>query len=361
MALSYPSLNIVKEDIAGINKNPANDFSDLEGSSILITGAAGFVCSYLVDVIAYLNETKFKDFCKIIAVDNFITGFPRNLGHLKNKPYIKVINKDVSEPFNVEPVDYVVHGASIASPAFYRRYPFETMRVNVDGTWKMLDLARKHNVKSFMYMSSSEVYGDPLPESIPTPEDYRGNVSCTGPRACYDESKRFGETLSMNYYSTYKLPVKITRTFNVYGPRLYLNDKRVIPDLLSNALSNQNIILYSDGKATRSFCYIADAITGYLKVLLSGFNGDVFNVGNDQEEISMANLAKLIIGLTNPRLKVIHKKSSEKEYLTDNPQRRCPDLTKIKMKLKYHPEYSLKDGLKSTILWHRFQNNKQKI
>ena len=361
MALSKSSLNIIKEDIASINKSLQNDFSNLEGSSILITGAAGFVCSYLVDAIAYLNETKFKDFCKIIAVDNFITGFPHNLRHLKNKPYIKVINRDVSGPFKAEPVEYVVHGASIASPAFYRKHPFETMNVNVNGTWKMLDFARKHDVKSFVYMSSSEVYGDPLPGFIPTPEDYRGNVSCTGPRACYDESKRFGETLSINYYNTYKLPVKITRTFNVYGPRLHLNDKRVIPDLLSNALANQNITLYSDGKATRSFCYIADAIPGYLKVLSSKFDGEVFNVGNDQEEVSMTNLAKLIIGLTNPKLRIVYKKSPEKEYLTDNPQRRCPDLTKIRMKLKYRPVYSLKEGIERTILWHRLQNSKQKI
>lgn len=356
MTLSNQPLRIIEEDINNMNGNPKNNFSNLEGSSILITGAAGFVCSYLVDAIANLNETKFKDPCKIIVVDNFVTGFPNSLEHLKLKPYIKFLNKDVSKPFTLKSVEYIVHGASIASPTFYRKYPFETMSVNVNGTWHMLELARKHDVKSFVFMSSSEIYGNPPAEFIPTPEHYVGNVSCIGPRACYDESKRFGETLSINYYNTYKLPVKITRTFNLYGPRLHLRDKRIIPDLLSNALSNQHLTLYSNGKATRSFCYIADAIPGYLKVLLSKFDGEVFNVGNAQEEISMTNLAKLIIQLTNPKLKIIYKKSQEKEYLIDNPQRRCPDLTKIKAKLKYSISYSLREGLKRTILWHKLQN-----
>tara|TARA_Y100000310_G_scaffold345466_1_gene465312 strand:- start:23087 stop:24151 length:1065 start_codon:yes stop_codon:yes gene_type:complete len=344
---------IIEEDI-GNSALEVGDFMDkLEGSRILITGAAGFVCSYFVDFVECLNKTRFKEPCKIIGVDNLITGIKKNLLHLMRSKNLKILEKDLSKEMINEDVDYIIHGASIASPTFYRKYPIETMDVNVNGTRNMLELARKKDVKSFLFISTSEVYGDPPADFIPTKEDFRGFVSCTGPRACYDESKRFGETLCTNYNKVYSVPVKITRPFNFYGPRLHLNDRRIIPDLLRNALNNENLKLYSDGKATRSFCYISDAVTGHFKVLLSDFNGEVFNVGNGQEETSMKELAEMIIDLTNKDLKVEYKKSSEKAYLKDNPQMRCPDITKIKTKLGYEPKVSLKRGLLRTINWHK--------
>lgn len=348
---------IIKNDIV----NSLQDFDDslkkLEGSSILITGAAGFVCSYFVDFVNYLNKNKFKDPCKIIGVDNLITGKKSNLTHLNEDDDFKLIKKDLSKETVDVDVDYIIHGASIASPIFYRKYPLETMDVNVNGTRSMLELARKKDVKSFLFISTSEVYGDPTEDFIPTKEDYRGNVSCIGPRACYDESKRFGETLCTTYNKIYSIPTKITRPFNFYGPRLHLNDKRIIPDLLKDALENKDLILYSNGKATRTFCYISDAVAGHFKVLLSNFNGEVFNIGNDQEEVSIKELAEMVVSLTNKDLKLSFQKSEDKEYLKDNPQRRCPDITKIRTKLGFNPKVNLKEGLSRTIEWHKKNMN----
>jgi dTDP-glucose 4,6-dehydratase/UDP-glucuronate decarboxylase len=203
-----------------------------------------------------------------------------------------------------------------------------------------------------LFMSTSEIYGDPPPDMIPTNEDYRGNVSCTGPRACYDESKRLGETLCVNFFRARGAPVKIARPFNVYGPGLRLNDRRVIPDLFTGAFSKKEIIMYSDGTPTRSFCYVTDAISGFAKILLSDHNGESFNVGNDLEEISMNTLASGVAGLFGGSVKINYMKSDDREYLTDNPQRRCPDLSKIRRLTGYQPKVRLKEGLARLKSWY---------
>src|SRR3989344_1186777 len=198
------------------------------------------------------------------------------------------------------------------------------------------------------------IVGDPSPENIPTPETYRGNVSFTGPRACYDESKRLGETLCMAFWQQYGLPVKIARPFNFYGPGLRLDDKRVLPDFVNNVLHNKPIVIHSDGKATRTFCYISDAIAGLFKILLSDFNGEAFNVGNDtQGEISMLDLAKMVQDISGKNVGILHKASLDKNYVTDNPQRRAPDLSKIRRMLNYQPSIDLKTGLQKSIAWYK--------
>jgi dTDP-glucose 4,6-dehydratase/UDP-glucuronate decarboxylase len=231
-------------------------------------------------------------------------------------------------------------------------HPIETMDANTIGTRRLLDYAAKRKIKSMLFMSTSEIYGDPFPEYIPTSEDYRGNVSCTGPRACYDESKRFGETLCVNFFRTRGVPVKIARPFNFYGPGLRLEDKRVIPDFFTNAFTGEDIVMHSDGKATRSFCYASDGIDGLLKILLSDQDGESFNVGNDREEISMRTLAEEVAGLFSNGMGVKFEASEDREYLTDNPQRRCPNLGKIRTKLGYEPEVMLHEGLGRTKRWY---------
>ncbi|HYE10091.1 MAG TPA: NAD-dependent epimerase/dehydratase family protein, partial [Patescibacteria group bacterium] len=266
--------------------------------------------------------------------------------------HITIINKDVSKPLDIDiKPDYIIHCAGIASPTVYRKFPIETIEVNVMGLKNLLELARKSDVKSFLSFSTSEIYGNPTPENIPTSEAYNGNVSCTGPRACYDESKRLGETLCVNYYNQYGIPIKVVRPFNVYGPGLRLDDRRVIPDYFMDAFLQRKIVLLSDGKPTRSFCYISDATTGFIKALLSDHNGEAFNIGNDEIEISMMDLAKYVAEIVGD-VEIEHQDSMEKNYLADNPQRRCPDLTKSKNLLGYCPSVNLKEGLIRLKQWY---------
>ena len=323
----------------------------LEGTTLLLTGGSGFLCSYLLDSVAYLNDHCFARPCRVISLDNLRSGVAGRVAHLLDRPDFRFVTHDVAQPFAPgEAVDWILHGAGIASPTFYRRYPLETIDVNVTGTRRMLDLARQTGARSILYISTSEIYGDPDPRFIPTPEDYRGYVSCTGPRACYDESKRLAETLCATYHSLYGVPVKVIRPFNVYGPGQRLDDRRIVPDLISAALARKPLVLYSDGRATRSFCYAADALRAIYAVLLSDANGEAFNVGNDEREISMRDFARELAAIAgDPPLEVIHQASDDPQYLTDNPQRRCPDLTKLRSRCDWAPQVSLRDGLRRTL------------
>jgi dTDP-glucose 4,6-dehydratase/UDP-glucuronate decarboxylase len=218
----------------------------------------------------------------------------------------------------------------------------------------MLDLARRTKCESFLFFSSSEIYGDPSSDAIPTNESYRGSVSCIGPRACYDESKRLGETLCYIYTQHHGVPAKIVRPFNNFGPGLRLNDRRVIPDMCREILFDRDIVLYSDGSPTRTFCYISDALTGYLLALLSTSEGEPFNIGSDMTaEISMGDLARLLLQVSGSKGQVIHKVSDEAEYLADNPQRRCPDISKARTLLGFDPRVGLESGLQRTLHWYR--------
>lgn len=220
----------------------------------------------------------------------------------------------------------------------------------------MLDLARETKCTSVLNFSSSEIYGDPPSHEIPTNENYRGNVACIGPRACYDESKRVGETLCYLYAKHHGVPVKIARPFNNYGPGLRLTDGRLLPDLCQDVLADRDIILYSDGSPTRTFCYAADALSGYLLALLSSHTGEPFNIGTSSPEITIHDLATLLLRVAGSQRQVKHQKSQEAEYLTDNPQRRCPDISKARSLLGFQPQVSLEEGLGRTLEWYaRFQ------
>lgn len=322
----------------------------LQGETLLVTGGAGFVCSYFVDTIAHLNR-EWPTPCQVICVDNLITGQASRLSHLQNRPDIRFVQHDLSQPLPLEgSMRWMIHGAGIASPTTYRKYPLETIAVNVHGTERVLELAREHQARSVVYLSSSEIYGDPPAEWIPTPEDYRGSVSCTGPRACYDESKRLAETLCMAYHRQFDVPVSIVRPFNVYGPGQRLDDGRVVPDLISAALRREPLVLFSDGRATRAFCYIRDAIGAIWHVLMAQGHGDIYNIGNDQEEVTMRALAERVqeaAGL--PLLPIEQRRSQDPEYLTDNPNRRCPNLAKLRTAFSWAPSVTLREGLRLTL------------
>lgn len=211
-------------------------------------------------------------------------------------------------------------------------------------------------MKGFLFYSTSEIYGDPPSESIPTPETYRGNVSCTGPRACYDESKRYGETLCVNFAQEYDLPIRIARPFNNYGPGLKITDRRVLPDFARNVLEGRDIEMLSDGSPTRTFCYVADAVTGYYKILVRGRDGEPYNIGTESPEVSMSELAERVARIAADLFgyegQVVRQPSTDSEYLTDNPNRRCPVIDKARSELDYDPGITLDEGLRRSLLWY---------
>lgn len=343
--------SIVKEDLKIISESLREEAFFLEGKTLLITGGSGFLGKYIVSTILYLNDNILKKPCKIISVDNHITSEGKGNG-LIDKNLIN-INHDVTKPINVKnDVDYIMHAAGIASPIYYRKYPLQAIDVAVSGTKNMLELARTKHVKSIVFFSSSEIYGDPDSQFVPIKETYNGNVSSIGPRSCYDESKRLGETLCITYFDLYKLPVKIIRPFNVYGPGIRANDYRVIPAFISNALVGKSIQIYSSGTQTRAYCYITDAVVGFLKVLLIGKNAQVYNIGNDKTEVTVNRLAQIVNKLFDNKLK-IKNVDYPMDYPQDEPKRRCPDLTKIGTELDYTSEVGLKKGLARTIEWFR--------
>ncbi|WP_438023881.1 NAD-dependent epimerase/dehydratase family protein [Sorangium sp. So ce233] len=325
----------------------------LEGKTVLITGAAGFLGSYIVGVLQELNRSRFERPAKIVALDNLITGTKDSGFFDLDDPNLVFETHDVTRPYprGVDP-DFILHGAGIASPVYYARYPLETITVAVDGIRNVLDLARRARPEAVLYFSSSEIYGDPHPEFIPTPEDYPGRVSPTGLRACYDESKRLGETLAMVYHRQYGVPVTVVRPFNVYGPGMRRDDSRVLPSFLNAALDRRPIEIHRGGTQTRTFCYATDGVNGFLRVLLLGRPGEVYNIGSDAEEISMRDLAKKVEQAVGEPLDLALASYPE-GYPVGDPNRRCPDITKARRELGYAPTVSLAEGLPRMLAWYR--------
>lgn len=340
---------IIQEDIKATAEGLGPIADKLSGKTILITGGAGFLGNYFLLTFDYLNRHILKIPCRVISVDNFITGMNYQMEESQN---FKTIKHDIIKPIKIdENVDYIIHAAGIGSPKFYRIYKIETIDVGVLGTKNMLEMVKEKKVKSFMFFSSSEVYGDPDPNFVPTPETYYGNVSCTGPRSNYDESKRLGETLCVAYNEIHNVPVKMVRPFNVYGPGMREDDYRVIPNFVTNAFKGNPLPVYGDGSQTRTFCYITDAMIGFFKVLLSEHNKESFNVGNEKEEIGMLGLANLIADIFGNKVQVHKSPGLNDAYGKSDPKRRCPDLTKIKSLLNYEAKVDLRTGLKRFIRW----------
>ena len=363
---------VVNQDLDYIVANLDGVLDKLAGRQLLIIGGAGFLGYYLTQSVVHFNRSV-DDPEKVIHMtvfDNFIRGVPEWLNNLSAEPNVVIEKFDVIDPLtaNHGSFDFIIHAASIASPTFYRQYPIETMDANVTGIRNVLEYALQQKqagseVTGILFYSTSEIYGDPDPANIPTPETYRGNVSCTGPRACYDESKRYGETLCVNFASQHHVPVRIARPFNNYGPGLKIDDARVLPDFCRDILNERDIIMYSDGKPTRTFCYITDAIVGYFRILVLGKNGESYNIGTEAPEISMRALADSVVqvaeDLFNYKGKVVMQASSDDEYLVDNPNRRCPDIAKARKEIGYDPGIDLDTGLRNTLLWYA-ENREQK-
>jgi dTDP-glucose 4,6-dehydratase/UDP-glucuronate decarboxylase len=356
--------DVTEGDLAMIAERAGAELEQLAGKRLLITGGAGFLGHHFVQAALYWNRSApGRDPIEVTVYDNYARGVPGWLAELGRRDDLNILKHDVREPLpdDIEDFDYVVHAAGIASPTYYRRHPIETMDANIYGLRSLLEYAgrqseRGHPLDGFLFFSSSEIYGDPAPEAIPTPETYRGNVSCTGPRACYDESKRYGETLCVNFAREYGVPVSIARPFNNFGPGLKISDRRVIPDLMRDVLDGRDLELLSDGSATRTFCYATDAVTGYYKVLVRGRRGEPYNIGTEGPEITMRALADMIAGVARDVIgyqgKVIHGVPAEADYLVDNPSRRCPDLTKARDELGYNPAVTLREGLTRSLVWY---------
>jgi nucleoside-diphosphate-sugar epimerase len=352
---------IVAQDLAHIEANLAHELAMLEGKRVLLTGGAGFLGYYLVQALLHHNRHA-KDPVSLTVLDNYLRGVPAWLTALESDPQLTLLEHDITRPLpELGDFDYIIHAASIASPKYYRKYPIETMDANVNGLRLLLEYSvaqqrKGRPIAGFLYYSTSEIYGDPTPENIPTPETYRGNVSCTGPRACYDESKRYGETLCVNFARQYELPIAIARPFNNYGPGLKITDARVLPDFMRNVLAGEDVVMYSDGSPTRTFCYIADAICGYYKILTKGRPGEAYNIGVEKPEVSMAELAERVVALARDLLgysgRVVRQTSGDADYLTDNPNRRCPVIAKAREELGYDPTISLDEGLKRSLVWY---------
>ena len=309
-----------------------------KGKKILLLGSDGFLGRYFVEYFNHLSKKNIKLY--LDCVDNNISS--RQSNHKKNK-YIKFYKSDVMNFSSKKKYDIVIFLAGIASPTIYKKYPIESLEVSYLGAKKFLEKSNKDK-SEFIFFSSSEIYGNPNISNIPTKETYYGNVNSFGPRSCYDEGKRVGETLCYIYKNYFKTKVKIIRPFNVFGPGMSKNDDRVIPRFIRAMKKNKPLTIYNHGRQTRSFCYITDAMVGFIKVIVKGKLGEIYNVGNDNEEVSMNKLAQLIKIISNKKVK-IKNVNYPSNYPSNEPMRRCPNLKKIKTDTNFKPLYNLKDSL----------------
>ena len=334
-------MGIIEEDVNFLVNRLDKDGISFSGKSVLVTGGGGFVGSWICDVLI-------KQDAKVICVDNFSSGLKENIQHLNGNKNFKLVNHDISHPIIInKKIDVVMHLASRASPFEFSKFPIQILKANTLGTWVALGIARKHDAK-LVYASTSEVYGDPDPKYVPTPETYNGNVNPVGPRSCYDEAKRAGEAFVIAYLIQHGLDTRIVRIFNTYGPRMRPGDLygRVVPRFIEQAINGQPLTVFGDGTQTRSFTYVTDLVEGILRTaFFPRAKGDVINLGNNTE-IQIINLAKIIIRLTGSKSEVVFLDLPE-----DDPKRRCPNVSVAKSVLDWRPITDLQDGLKKTIKW----------
>jgi len=304
--------------------------------NILITGGSGFIGSHLSDRLLKNDKNN------LYLLDNLLTGKKENIDHILDNESVTFIEHDVQDHIEIEDkLDCILHFASAASPVAYTEHPINTLKAGSIGTINTLGLAKKHNAEYFL-ASTSEVYGDPL--ISPQTEEYWGNVNPNGERSMYDEAKRFAEAATATYARTYDIKTKIVRIFNTYGPRMQLNDGRVVTNLIVQALNNEDITIYGDGSQTRSFSYVDDTVSGIL-ALMDSDKYDVFNIGNPKE-MTINELSETILKLTNSKSKIVYK-----ELPNDDPKQRKPDITKAKENLNWEPKVDLESGLTLTIDW----------
>ncbi len=357
--------DVIEQDLAELRAALSRELALLAGKRVLIVGGAGFLGYYLVQALTSANRARaVSPGIGVTVWDSYARGLPDWLAELAKGGHVTLEQRSVTQPLGPETpdFDFIVHAASIASPTYYKRYPIETMDANVKGLRNLLEYARRQAdagrpLSGFLFFSSSEIYGDPSPDAIPTPETYRGNVSCTGPRACYDESKRFGETLCVNFAQQHGVRVAMARPFNNIGPGLKISDRRVLPDFARDVLAGRDIVMLSDGGPRRTYCYVGDAIQGYYKILTRGRPGEPYNVGVESPEISVRELAERVsqtaAELFGYEGRVVRARSDDATYLEDNPERRCPVIAKARTELGYAPKVALDDALRRSLLWYK--------
>lgn len=342
-------MRILDQDLMRIdNLLTADEHDFYKDQVILITGIAGSVGFELVNYLLKYSGAK-----KIIGIDNLILGYPVWLKRLVNAGIIDFYYRDIStvslsEIRASEEASVIFHMASVASPVSYRENPLLTMDANVIGCRNLLDYYKDKKIKSFCYFSSSEIYGSPDIDHLPTDESYVGAVNCVGPRSCYDESKRFSETLCYVFARQYGMPCCILRPFNIFGPGMKVNDGRIPADCAAAILRDEDIKIFSDGTPTRTFCYISDAVVWILKAAAKG-RYEIFNIGSDGPELSIKDFCELCIKVGKKKRNYTHSfsfcVSDDKEYLTDNPPRRCPDLSHSSESIGFSPTVSVTDGI----------------
>jgi UDP-glucuronate decarboxylase len=340
---------MLQSDITEIVSRLGDGAKAFAGKTVLLTGGRGFLGRYFMEVFATLNAEVLDKPVRLVALDNLITAGELGADVLESE-HVEFIKHDVIKPFDFDgPLDYIIHAAGIASPFYYRAYPLETLEVAISGTRNMLELAESKGAR-FTFFSSSEIYGDPDPKHVPMSESYRGNVSCQGPRACYDESKRVGETLCYIFHTKDGTETNTIRPFNVFGPGMQETDYRVLPNFASRIKAGLPLNVYGSGDQTRTFCYITDAIVGFLLVVLKGVPGEAYNIGNPKPEISMIDLVDIIKGVSAKEIthNLIEYPDS---YPTDEPMRRSPDIRKARLQLGFDPSVELADGLKRFLDW----------
>jgi len=339
----------LKSDIDEIVERLGANAEKLADKTVVLTGGRGFLGRYFSAVFEKLNRDVLNRPAKVIVLDNLITAGDAGRA-AGDSDHIEFREHDVIRPIPIDgDIDYVVHAAGIASPFYYRAYPMETLEVAITGTRNMLELATEKGAK-FTFFSSSEIYGDPDPKHVPMAESFRGNVSCQGPRACYDEGKRVGETLCYIFHTNEGTHTNTIRPFNVFGPGMQETDYRVLPNFANRIKAGLPLNVYGDGSQTRTFCYITDAIVGFLLVILKGVPGEAYNIGNPTPEVSMLDLVKGIQRVSNSEISYNLMEYPD-SYPGDEPMRRSPDIRKARLQLGYEPQVNIDDGLKRFLDW----------
>ena len=340
---------LLKSDILEISERIQEDAKAFSDKKIILTGARGFLGRYFIEIFKNLNNSYLNKPVQVFAVDNFKSSGKAG-SQLTGDSQIKLIDHDVITPIEFdEKIDYIINAAGIASPKIYKKYPLETLEVSISGTKNMLEIAKK-NQSRITFFSSSEIYGDPDSNHIPTTEDYRGYVSSQGPRACYDEGKRVGETLCYIYHEYFGVKTTIVRPFNFFGPGMQEQDYRVLPNFGSKIKSNKPLEVYGTGNQTRTFCYITDAITGLFKAILKGKPGETYNIGNPKPEVSVMDLVKRISQVLKREIP-LNVIDYPDEYPSNEPNRRCPSIEKAIAHLGYEPKVELNEGLSRFLSW----------
>lgn len=338
---------VIEEDLRNI-VSASLPWQDLSGKTILITGANGMLPAYMVETLLYLNETRFEQKSRVIALVRNGEKAARRFAHYRDRGDLHILVQDVCSPVLVDTkIDIIIHAASQASPKYYGVDPVGTLMSNVSGTQIMLELARRSDCKAFLFFSSGEVYGTANASGMPVREDGYGAVDPLDIRACYPESKRMGETMCLAWMRQYGVATKIVRPFHTYGPGMSLDDGRVFADFVAAIVKSEDIKLSSAGEAKRVFCYIADATKAFFAVLFKGKGGEAYNVANPLAEISISGLADLLVSLYPEKRLAVLKKAIQSELASKTPQT-LPDITKL-MNLGWRPETGIETGFKRTI------------